>query len=82
MLSVQFHVSYSHTQGISNSFRVGKGIEALSSFLFQNGQIEKYFQVTSVEVKDFRQDAIVQTMETTLTKSFSICCFFKTIIGV
>ena len=51
--SVYFPVSYSHIQAIGNSFHVGKGIKAqvLSSFLFQNGKMEKYLQITSVAVK-------------------------------
>lgn len=35
------------------------------SFLFQNGKIEKYLQITSLDVGDFKEDAILQTMETT-----------------
>lgn len=47
-------------------FCVGKDTEAqvLSSFLFQNGKIEKYLQIASVDIKALIEDAILQTVET------------------
>lgn len=37
----------------------------LSSFLFHNCKIESYLQITSVDIKDFREGAILYSVETT-----------------
>lgn len=70
--SVYFRESCSQTRAAGSLFHVGKGVEApeLASFLSQNGIIEKYLQITSGDVKDFREGAILQAMETTWQSPF------------
>lgn len=76
--SVYFRESYSQTQTTGSLFHVGEGVEApgLPSFLSQNGKIEKYLQITSGDVLDFREGATLQAMETTW-QSPPVFCFFK-----
>lgn len=64
--SLYLHGSHSHPRAIGALFLVGKGVEAqgLPSFLFQNGKTEKYLQIISADVKDFREGAVLQVMET------------------
>lgn len=60
-------------------FCLGKGTEAqvLPSFLFQNGKIEKYLQIASVDIKSLIEDAILQTVETTWHNPLVFEFFFK-----